>query len=485
MQVTVETVSKLERKMRITVPASEVSEKVEVKIKEAASQVRIKGFRPGKVPIREVRRRFGPGILQEVSSEIMQQSFAAAVDQQSLKPAGMPEIKDVVMELDKDLTFSALIEIFPEIKLGAFGDIKVTKPVADVSPDDLELMIEKLRDQRKSFVVVDRAAALDDQVTIDFAGTVDGEAFDGGQGDDNKLILGSNTMIPGFEDGIVGLTAGKEQDITVTFPDDYQAEDLAGKQAVFAVKVHEVAESTLPELNEDFFKEFGVENGGMAAFRVEVQNNMEKELKAAVENRVKTQVMDGLILVTPVDSPKALVNDECQRMRQEMVQQFGGGQQFDVNMLPLELFTDQAERRVKLGLIVNAIVEQNNVVSDEARVRTKIEEIASSYEQPEQLINYYYSNEQQLSQVQSLVLEEQIVSLILDSADIEETRVSYEEALKPAEPEVAEPEVAEPEVAEAEVAEAEVAEAEVAEAEEEAAVSAAEVLDDASADDKA
>ena len=480
MQVTVETVSKLERKMRITVPASEVSEKVEVKIKEAASQVRIKGFRPGKVPIREVRRRFGPGILQEVSSEIMQQSFAAAVDQQSLKPAGMPEIKDVVMELDKDLTFSALIEIFPEIKLGAFGDIKVTKPVADVSPDDLELMIEKLRDQRKSFVVVDRAAALDDQVTIDFAGTVDGEAFDGGQGDDNKLILGSNTMIPGFEDGIVGLTAGKEQDITVTFPDDYQAEDLAGKQAVFAVKVHEVAESTLPELNEDFFKEFGVEDGGMAAFRVEVQNNMEKELKAAVENRVKTQVMDGLILVTPVDSPKALVNDECQRMRQEMVQQFGGGQQFDVNMLPLELFTDQAERRVKLGLIVNAIVEQNNVVSDEARVRTKIEEIASSYEQPEQLINYYYSNEQQLSQVQSLVLEEQIVSLILDSADIEETRVSYEEALKPAEPEVAEPEVAEPEVAEPEVAEAE-----VAEAEEEAAVSAAEVLDDASADDKA
>jgi trigger factor len=470
MQVTVETVSKLERKMRITVPASEVSEKVEVKIKEAASQVRIKGFRPGKVPIREVRRRFGPGILQEVSSEIMQQSFAAAVDQQSLKPAGMPEIKDVVMELDKDLTFSALIEIFPEIKLGAFGDIKVTKPVADVSPDDLELMIEKLRDQRKSFVVVDRAAALDDQVTIDFAGTVDGEAFDGGQGDDNKLILGSNTMIPGFEDGIVGLTAGKEQDITVTFPDDYQAEDLAGKQAVFAVKVHEVAESTLPELNEDFFKEFGVEDGGMAAFRVEVQNNMEKELKAAVENRVKTQVMDGLILVTPVDSPKALVNDECQRMRQEMVQQFGGGQQFDVNMLPLELFTDQAERRVKLGLIVNAIVEQNNVVSDEVRVRTKIEEIASSYEQPEQLINYYYSNEQQLSQVQSLVLEEQIVSLILDSADIEETRVSYEEALKPAEPEVAEPEVAE---------------AEVAEAEEEAAVSAAEVLDDASADDKA
>lgn len=438
MQVTVETVSKLERKMRITVPASEVSEKVEVKIKQAAGQVRIKGFRPGKVPIREVRRRFGPGILQEVSSEIMQQSFAAAVDQQSLKPAGMPEINDVVMELDKDLSFSALIEIFPEIKLGAFEDISVSKPVAEVSPDDLEMMIEKLREQRKSFLAVDRAAALEDQVTIDFSGTVDGEAFDGGQADGNKLVLGSNSMIPGFEDGIVGLKMGDEQDVTVTFPEDYQAEDLAGKQAVFAVKVHEVAESTLPELDEDFFKEFGVEDGGMDAFRVEVQNNMEKELKAAVENRVKTQVMDGLIKVTPVDSPKALVNEECNRMREEMVQQFGGGQQFDVNMLPLELFTDQAERRVKLGLIVNAIVEQNNVVADEAQVRSKIEEIASSYEQPEQLINYYYSNEQQLNQVQSLVLEEQIVALILASAHIEELPVSYEEALKPAEPEVAE-----------------------------------------------
>ena len=325
MQVTVETVSKLERKMRITVPASEISEKVEVKIKQAAAQARIKGFRPGKVPIREVRRRFGPGILQEVSSEVMQQSFAAAVDQQSLKPAGMPEINDVVMELDKDLSFSALIEIFPEIKLGAFEDISVTKPVADVAPQDLETMIEKLREQRKSFLAVDRAAALEDQVTIDFSGTVDGEAFDGGQAEGNKLVLGSNSMIPGFEDGVVGLKTGDEQDVTVTFPEDYQAEDLAGKQAVFAIKVHEVAESTLPELDDDFFKEFGVEEGGMDAFRVEVQNNMEKELKAAVENRVKTQVMDGLIEVTPVDSPKALVNEECNRMRQEMVQQFGGG----------------------------------------------------------------------------------------------------------------------------------------------------------------
>jgi len=435
MQVTVETVSKLERKLRITVPAAEITEKVEVKLKQAASQARIKGFRPGKVPVREVRRRFGEGILQEVSGEVMQQSFSDAVMQQSLKPAGTPSIDDVVIETGKDLAFSALIEIFPEVKPGAFSEISVVKPVAEVQPDDLDAMIEKLRSQRSTFQTVERAAALEDQVRIDFSGAVDGEAFDGGQGEDHTLVLGSGSMIPGFEDGIVGMKAGDDKAVTVTFPEDYQAEALAGKEAVFEIKVHEVLESAIPELDDAFFKEFGVEEGGVEAFKLEVQNNMEKELKAAVDNQVKTQVMDGLIAVTSLDVPQALVNDECQRMRQDMVQQFGGGQQFDVNMLPLDLFKDQAERRVSLGLIVNAIVEQKGVTADEALVRAKIEEIASSYEQPEQLINYYYSNEQQLNQVQSLVLEEQIVGLILEEATVETEVMSYEEALKPKAPE--------------------------------------------------
>jgi len=443
MQVTVETVSKLERKLRIIVPAAEITEKVEVKLKQAAGQARIKGFRPGKVPVREVRRRFGQGILQEVSGEVMQQSFSDAVEQQSLRPAGMPEIDDVVIETGKDLAFSALIEVFPEIKPGAFSEISVVKPVAEVSAEDLEAMIEKLRSQRSSYEPVERVAALEDQVQIDFDGSVDGEAFEGGQGKDHKLVLGSGSMIPGFEDGIVGMGVGEEKAVTVTFPEDYQAEALAGKEAVFQIKVHEVAASVTPELNEEFFKEFGVEEGGLEAFKAEVQSNMEKELKAAVDNKVKTQVMDGLIAVTTTDVPQVLINEECQRMRQEMVQQFGGGQQFDVNMLPLDLFKDQAERRVTLGLIVNAIVEQNSVKADEAAVRSKIEEIASSYEQPEQLINYYYSNEQQLNQVQSLVLEEQIVDLILEEAQVETETVSYEEALKPKEPEEA-PESDEP-----------------------------------------
>jgi len=253
MQVTVETVSKLERKLRITVPAAEITEKVEVKLKQAASQARIKGFRPGKVPVREVRRRFGEGILQEVSGEVMQQSFSDAVMQQSLKPAGTPSIDDVVIETGKDLAFSALIEIFPEVKPGAFSEISVVKPVAEVQPDDLDAMIEKLRSQRSTFQTVERAAALEDQVRIDFSGAVDGEAFDGGQGEDHTLVLGSGSMIPGFEDGIVGMKAGDDKAVTVTFPEDYQAEALAGKEAVFEIKVHEVLESAIPELDDAFF----------------------------------------------------------------------------------------------------------------------------------------------------------------------------------------------------------------------------------------
>ena len=435
MQVTVETVSKLERKLRITVPSEQIDGKVEEKIKQAAAQARIKGFRPGKVPVREVRRRFGAGILQEVSGEVMQQSFSEAVTQQDLKPAGMPAIDDVVMETGKDLSFSALIEIFPEVKPGQFGEISITRPVAEVMATDLDAMIDKLREQRKKFESVDRPAAEEDQVTIDFTGTVDGEAFEGGQGEGHQLVLGSGSMIPGFEAGIVGLSASESKDVSVTFPEDYQAEDLAGKDAVFSIIVHQVEASVLPELDDEFYKEFGVEAGGMEAFKVEVQNNMEKELKAAVDNRVKTQVMDGLVEVTSLDVPKALIDDECERMRQDMMRQFGGGQQIDPNMLPLELFSDQADRRVRLGLIVNAIVEQENVVTDEDAVRAKIEEIASSYEEPEQLINYYYSNEQQLNQVQSLVLEEQIVALVLASAQVIDEPVSYDEAIKPPAPE--------------------------------------------------
>ncbi|MBT5201925.1 MAG: trigger factor [Gammaproteobacteria bacterium] len=433
MEVTLESISDLERKMCIVVPSAEVDSKVDDKLKQTAGQVRIKGFRPGKVPLREVKRRFGVGILQEVSSEMMQQSFAEAIQQETVNPAGTPTIEDVVIEAGKDLTFTALFEVFPDIEPGDFSTIQVVRPVADISESDLDSMVERLREQRKEFVTVDRAAAVEDQVNIDYSGSVDGEDFEGGQADGSDIVIGSGSMIPGFEEGLTGLSAGDETALDVTFPEDYQKEELAGKQAVFKIKVNKVEESQLPEVDQSFFKEFGVEEGDLEAFRVEVRANMEKELKAAVDNKVKSQIMDGLVDSTEISVPKALVNDEIDRMRQDMVRQFGGGQQFDASMLPAELFEDQSIRRVQLGLIVNAIVEKNNMVVDADRVREKIEEIASSYEQPEQLVNYYYSNEEQLKQVQSLVMEEQVVESILSEAEVTDQEMPYEEAIKPPE----------------------------------------------------
>ncbi len=433
MQVTLETTEGLQRKMHITVPSDELEQQVEAKIKQTAGQVRIKGFRPGKVPLREVRRRFGDGIRQEVGSELMQSKFAEAIREQDVSPAGMPTIEDVKLESGQDLEFTAVFEVFPEIQVADFGLLEVEKPVAEVTDADIDKMIETLRDQQIEYVPVERESQNDDKVKIDFEGFLDGEAFEGGKAEGADLTLGSGQMIPGFEDGIVGAKAGEDREIEVTFPEDYQAENLAGKLTTFRIHVQEVSEPRRPELDEEFFSKFGVEEGGMDAFRAEVKSNMEKELEAAVSNKVKTQVMDGLVKHNEVVLPQSLIDQEIDRMRHDAIHQFGGHDKIDPSVLPAEMFADQAQRRVKLGLIVNAIVEQQDLNIDDDRVREKIESMASSYEQPEQVVQYYYSNEQALSQVQNLVLEEQVVDHILAGAKVTENQVDYEVAVKPAE----------------------------------------------------
>jgi len=432
MQVTLETTSGLKRRMRISVPAEQFESKVEGKLKEAAGQVKIKGFRPGKVPMREVRRRFAEGIRQEVSSELMQASFTDAIRQESLAPAGMPQIQDVVSEAGKDFEFTAEFEVFPEIELADFGLISVERPVAEITETDIDAMIETLREQRKAFADVTRASQVGDQLNIDFEGFVDDEAFEGGKAEGSELVLGSNSMIPGFEDGLVGSSAGDEKDITVTFPEAYQAEALAGKEALFKIKVNAVGEPALPALDEAFFEQFGVKEGGLQAFRVEVRSNMEKELAAVIKSKVKNQVLDGLAETNAVDVPQALVDSEVDRMRQEAVQQFGGSQKIDPSILPAEMFTAQATKRVQLGLMVNAIVEQKTLKVDHERVKQMIDTMASSYEDPEEVINYYYANEQQLNQIQNLVLEDQVIDSVLAGASVVEKTMGYEEAIKPA-----------------------------------------------------
>lgn len=445
MQVTVETTEGLERKMHVIVPSEEIETQVTEKIKQTAQRVRINGFRPGKVPLREVKRRFGEGIRQEVSSEVIQSSYGEALQKEEINPAGTPTIEEVKLEEGKDLEYTATFEVFPEIEVKSFDAISVEKLTSEISDEDLDSMIETLREQHMTFEETDRVSEDKDKLNIDFDGYVDEEAFEGGTAEGNEIILGSGSMIPGFEDGLIGLKAGDEKDLEVTFPETYQAENLAGKDAIFKIKVNSVSKPVIPELDDDFFKLFEVEEGGMEAFREEVKSNMQRELDTAIKAKIKEQVMDGINESNKVDLPKALIDQEVNRMREEAVQRFGGGTQMDPGMLPAEMFTEQAEKRVKLGLIVNSIVDTNDLEPDEDKVREKIETMSNSYQDPQEVINFYYNNEQQLSQIQNMVLEEQIVNLVLGTANVTEKAVSYEEAVKRGAPETAgkEPEDAE------------------------------------------
>ncbi|MFT7685524.1 MAG: trigger factor, partial [Candidatus Azotimanducaceae bacterium] len=355
--------------------------------------------------------------------------------QESVSPAGAPQIEEVSsLEEGKNLEFTAVFEVFPEVTLNDFSSISIERPVSTVEEADIDKMVETLRTQRAEFKEVDRVSKNDDKVNIDFDGYLDGVAFDGGKAEGSDIVLGSGSMIPGFEEGIVGAKAGEEKEIKVTFPEEYQAADLAGKEATFKIKVNSVLESELPELCDEFYTNFGVQEGGLEAFRLEVKSNMEKELATAVKNKVKNQAMDGLLESNSIDVPKALLEQEINRLRHEAVQQFGGAEKIDPSMLPAEMFTAQAEKRVSLGLLVNAIVETHELKVDDEKVKEMIETMASSYEEPEQVINYYYGNEEQLNQIQNLVLEDLVIDTILENSKITDLKLAYDEAIKAPEP---------------------------------------------------
>lgn len=433
MQVSVEVLSGLERRLVITVPAIQIEEKITDRLKQTAKQARIDGFRPGKVPMRVVKQRYGASARHEVVGEVIQSSFFEAVQQESLNPAGMPSVDPSESKEGDDFQFSATFEVYPEIAITDLSQVSVEQPVADIQDADIDKMVETLREQNKQWADVDRASVDGDQVVVDFKGMIDGEAFDNGSSEGHSVVLGSGSMIPGFESGIVGMAAGETKLIDVTFPKNYQAEELKGKEAQFEVKVHKVSEPKLAELNDEFFAQFGSSEGGEEAFRTEVRKNMERELKQAIRAKVKTQVMDGLLSVHEFDVPKSLVTGEIDTLRRQAVSQINGGNnQFDPSALPAHIFEDQATKRVSLGLLIGELIKQKELKVDEDRVKTFIEDIASSYQQPEQVVEWYFKNEQQLNQVKSVVLEEQVVDTVLESAQIAEKACSYEEAMQPA-----------------------------------------------------
>jgi trigger factor len=438
MQVSIETTSGLERRLTVGVPAERVDSEVDSRLQKASHEVNLKGFRPGKVPMKVMRQRFGPGIRQEVLGEVMSRSFQEAVVQENLRPAGQPSIEPRNLEAGKDLEYIATFEVFPDVETVAMEGFEVEKPVAAVGEEDIDNIIEVFRKQQGGLEVVERAAADGDTVNVDYTGTKDGEEFPGGSAQGSDLELGSGRMIPGFEEGIAGLSAGEEKTLELSFPDDYHSEDLKGAAVEFKVKLNEVKEQVLAELNDELFTQYGVEEGGEEQFRKEVAENMTRELKNAVMARVKQQVMDAVLEAhTALEIPKSLIAQETDAMRQQMFQQFGGAgagaQDLDLkSLLPDDMFSENAQRRVKLGLLLAEMINSLELKADADKVRETIEEMASTYQDPEEVINWYYSNQEQLSTVESRVLEDQVVEKLLENANIVEKECSYQDAISQA-----------------------------------------------------
>lgn len=428
MQVSVETTSSIERHMTIGVPAQEIDQAVQKRLQETARTVRLNGFRPGKVPMSVVKRRFGESVRQEIVGEIMRDNYVKALQEQDLNPAGWPRFEPKTMEEGKDLEFVAIFEVLPEIELGDLSAVTIEKPQAEVTDADIDTMIDNLRTQQATMKSVKRKSKNKDIVVIDFKGTVDGEEFEGGSAEKHRLTLGSGQMIPGFETAIVGSKAGEELKIDVTFPEDYHNEELKGKPVKFQVTIHEVEEPQLPELDAEFFKKFGIEAEDEAAFRVEVKKNMERELKQAISNKVKNDVVDALLNSTELDVPASLVDQEIDRLRKDAVQRFGG--QMDFEQLPKEIFEEQATRRVKIGLLFQEVVKQNELTADAEKVEEKIQEIASTYEQPEEVIAHFNSSPEEKSQIESTVLEDSVVEYVLGQTQVTEKAMKYEEAIQ-------------------------------------------------------
>ncbi|MDW5375287.1 trigger factor [Halomonas sp. HP20-15] len=432
MQVSVETTSQIERRVTVQIPADEVDQAVSERLRDTAQRVRLNGFRQGRVPMAVVKQRYGHDVRNEVVSELMRQNYVKAITEQSLNPAGYPNIEPTVNEAGKDLEFVATLEIYPEIELASIEGAEVERPVAEVNDADIDQMIETLRKQNAGWEAVEREAADGDQVKIDFKGYLGGEPFEGGEAEGHELVIGSNSFIPGFEDQLVGAKAGDEKTIKVTFPEDYQAEHLAGQEATFEVKVHQVNAQQLPEVDAEFIQRFGVEEGDLDKFRNEVRNNMQREIKQAVDNRVKQQVLEALQKANDVPVPASLIEQETDTLKRQAAQQFGLGDDFDVSQLPNELFADQAKSRVQVGLLLAKVIETHGLEASDDEIKVKVEELAQQYQQPEEVIDYYLKDEQMKNQVKSAVLEEKAVDTLLAQAQVKDVEMSYEEALQAA-----------------------------------------------------
>lgn len=428
MSISIETLEGLQRRVTITVPADKIEAAYKEQLKGYAKNARVDGFRKGKVPHSIIEQRFGLAARQDVLSDEMQRAFFEGVMAEKIALAGRPTFTPNNYQPGQDFSFSATFEVFPEVELKGLENIEVEKPVVEITEADLDKMVDVLRKQQATWAESQEAAKAEDRVVIDFVGSVDGEEFEGGKATDFALAMGQGRMIPGFEEGIVGHKAGEQFDIDVTFPVDYHSENLKGKAAKFAITLKKVENIVLPELTEEFVKKFGNAKS-VEDLRAEIKKNMQRELKNAVTARVKNQVINGLIAQNDIEVPAAAIAEEVDVLRQQAVQRFGGKPEMAAQ-LPAELFEADAKRRVQVGLLLSNVISQNELKVDEARVEAMIADIASAYEQPAEVVEYYAKNRQLTENIRNVVLEEQAVDAVLAKAKVTDKALSFDELMQ-------------------------------------------------------
>ena len=430
MQVSIEALEGLERRMTVQIPSERVSEAVEKKLKDLIKTVRIDGFRPGKVPLKVVQQKYGGHVRQEVIGDVIESSYQEALIQEKVRPAGMPSIDSVSTEEKEDMSYTATFEVYPEVETLKLESIEVEKPKVEISDKDFDAMLQKLREQRKGWKETKGAAKKGFQVMVDFEGRIDGELFEGGAGKDMAVEIGAGQMLPEFEAGLEGVKAAEQRTVEVNFPDDYHGAEVAGKTAEFTLKANKVSKPELPELDEEFAKGFGVEDGDLEKMRADIRANMEKEKNDRLKLNIKNKVMTGLLEHNEIIAPSALVSDEINNLRAQAAQRMSQDpESIDEASFPNELFSAEATRRVQLGLLIAEVIKSEKIDLNQELVDSSIEEMAVAYEQPDQVREYYRHNQQARSGIEGMVLEDQVVAHILDKAKVTEKEASFDDLM--------------------------------------------------------
>ncbi len=431
MQTNLETLSSLERRLSIAVSMREVNTEVANRLKRLSKTVKIHGFRPGKVPVKIVEQQYGGQVRQEVLGDTIQKSFGEAVQEKKLRVAGLPKIEvQSGDETTEQFEYTATFEIYPEVELGDLTALSIEKPVVEVGDAEIDKTIEVLRKQRAVFEPVQRAAAAGDQVKMDYRGTIGGEAFDGGTAEGNIVQLGEGRLLPDFESNVIGLSAGESKTFNMTFPDDYHGKEVAGKEAQFEITVQEVLEPRLPEIDAEFAKSLGVGDGNLETMRSEIHANLEREVKRRTISKVKEQVMKALLDSTSVEVPQALVEQEAERLAQQMKQDLQSrGLNTENVPLPHDAFNDEAKRRVRLGLIVSEVVAKHGLNAKPEQVKEMVEDQAKAYEQPDEVRRWYYQSPDRLREIESVVLESNLVEWVSSQAKVEDKPTPFDDLM--------------------------------------------------------